>query len=188
MPGARKRSGPAREAGSLQRYHQKRDFKATPEPRGAQKTAGPRLRFVIQKHRASRLHYDFRLEADGVLKSWAIPKGPSFDPKDKRLAMHVEDHPLDYRTFEGIIPEGNYGAGEVIVWDEGTYDSVGADEREVTEKTMREGLRKGHLTFLLHGKKLRGEFALVRLKKGAENAWLLIKAADRFAGKAKTVS
>src|SRR5579872_3562607 len=176
MPGARKRSGPAREAGSLQRYHQKRDFKATPEPRGAQKTAGPRLRFVIQKHRASRLHYDFRLEADGVLKSWAIPKGPSFDPKDKRLAMHVEDHPMDYRTFEGIIPEGNYGAGEVIVWDQGTYRLA-----EGTDPAAEIG--KGKIKFVMSGKKMHGEFTLVRIRgreSDSGDPWLLVKDHDQY--------
>jgi bifunctional non-homologous end joining protein LigD len=176
MPGARKRSGPAREAGSLQRYHQKRDFKETPEPRGAQKKTGPRLRFVIQKHRASRLHYDFRLEADGVLKSWAIPKGPSFDPKERRLAMHVEDHPLDYRTFEGIIPEGNYGAGEVIVWDQGTYRLAEGDD-PATE------IGKGKIKFVMSGKKMHGEFTLVRIRgRNSESGdpWLLIKDHDEY--------
>lgn len=178
MPGARKSgaSRPAREPGSLQRYHHKRDFKATPEPRGARKKAGPRLRFVIQKHHASRLHYDFRLEADGVLKSWAIPKGPSFDPKDRRLAMHVEDHPMDYRTFEGIIPEGNYGAGEVIVWDQGTYRLAEGDDPAAE-------IGKGKIKFIMHGKKMRGEFTLVRIRgRGGESGdpWLLIKDHDEY--------
>lgn len=178
MPGARKSgaSRPTRESGSLQRYHQKRDFNVTPEPRGARTKAGSRLRFVIQKHHASRLHYDFRLEADGVLKSWAIPKGPSFDPKDRRLAMHVEDHPMDYRTFEGIIPKGNYGAGEVIVWDEGTYSVVeGADAAAE--------IGKGKIKFVMYGKKMRGEFTLVRIRgRSSESGdpWLLIKDADEY--------
>lgn len=178
MPGARKSGAgrPAKEAGSLARYHQKRDFEATPEPRGARKKASPRLRFVIQKHHASRLHYDFRLEADGVLKSWAIPKGPSLNPADRRLAMHVEDHPLDYRTFEGIIPEGNYGAGEVIVWDRGTYGLAegGDPAKEIAE---------GKIKFVMHGKKMRGEFTLVRIRGrsgGSGDPWLLIKDHDEY--------
>jgi len=166
----------SKEPGSLQRYHQKRDFRETPEPRGERKTTRGRLRFVIQKHRATRLHYDFRLEADGVLKSWAIPKGPSFDPKERRLAMHVEDHPMDYRTFEGIIPKGNYGAGEVIVWDEGTYKlAEGTDAAEE--------IGKGKIKFIMFGKKMHGEFTLVRIKgRGGESGdpWLLIKDHDEY--------
>ena len=177
MPGARKSGAnrSAREPGSLQRYKQKRDFKATPEPRGARKKAGHRLLFVIQKHHASRLHYDFRLEADGVLKSWAVPKGPSFDPKDRRLAMHVEDHPMDYRTFEGIIPKGNYGAGEVIVWDEGWYELS-----EGTDPAAEIG--KGKIKFVMHGKKMHGEFTLVRIRgrDASGDPWLLIKDHDEY--------
>jgi len=161
----------------LEKYVAKRNFSKTPEPSGAEKTkssAGKRLRFVVQMHRASRLHWDFRLEADGVLKSWAIPKGPTLDSGEKRLAMHVEDHPFDYRDFEGIIPKGNYGAGEVIVWDRGTYKLL-----EGTDTT--EQIEKGSLKFELFGKKLHGGFALVHIKKaraGEENAWLLIKERD----------
>ena len=165
-----------RERGSLQRYQKKRRFDDTPEPRGTRAKAGRKLRFVIQKHRATRLHYDFRLEADGVLKSWAIPKGPSFDPKDRRLAMHVEDHPMDYRTFEGIIPKGNYGAGEVIVWDEGTYELA-----EGTDAAAEIGA--GKIKFIMHGKKVHGEFTLVRIKgRGGESGdpWLLIKDHDEY--------
>src|SRR5215469_13986376 len=139
----------------------------------------PGLRFVIQKHRASHLHYDLRLESEGVLKSWAIPKGPSLNPRDKRLAVQVEDHPLEYADFEGVIPEGEYGSGEVIVWDRGNYQPVG--------RSVAEGLREGKITFRLNGKKLEGEFSLVRLKSGGENDWLLIKAADEFASR-KTVA
>ena len=167
---------PEREPGSLQRYHKKRDFAETPEPRGARKKSGRKLRFVIQKHRATRLHYDFRLEADGVLKSWAIPKGPSFDPKERRLAMHVEDHPMDYRTFEGIIPKGNYGAGEVIVWDEGTYELAEGDD-------PTEEIGAGKIKFVMYGKKMHGEFTLVRIKgRGGESGdpWLLIKDHDEY--------
>lgn len=178
MPGTRKSaaSRPPKEAGSLARYHKKRDFDETPEPRGARKKTGARLRFVIQKHHASRLHYDFRLEADGVLKSWAIPKGPSFDPKDRRLAMHVEDHPMDYRTFEGIIPKGNYGAGEVIVWDEGTYALSEGDD-------PAKEIGKGKIKFVMHGKKMHGEFTLVRIRgRDSEGGdpWLLIKDHDEY--------
>src|SRR5579884_1129762 len=178
MPAARKSGAnrSRREPGSLKRYVQKRDFEATPEPRGQRKKSAGRLLFVIQKHHATRLHYDFRLEADGVLKSWAIPKGPSFDPKDRRLAMHVEDHPMDYRTFEGIIPKGNYGAGEVIVWDEGTYELVEGDDPAAE-------IGKGKIKFVMHGKKMRGEFTLVRIRgRGGESGdpWLLIKDHDEY--------
>ena len=177
MPGTRKSaaSRSTKEAGSLARYHKKRDFAETPEPRGARKKTAGRLKFVIQKHHASRLHYDFRLEADGVLKSWAIPKGPSFDPKDRRLAMHVEDHPMDYRTFEGIIPKGNYGAGEVIVWDQGTYALAEGDDPS-------EEIGKGKIKFVMYGKKMHGEFTLVRIR-GRESdgdPWLLIKDHDEY--------
>lgn len=166
---------------SLAKYHQKRHFKKTPEPVGReQKGRGP-LRFVVQKHQASRLHYDFRLELDGTLKSWAVPKGPSLNPADKRLAMMVEDHPLDYRTFEGNIPKGNYGAGSVMVWDQGTYTSRATAERKESERLLRKGLREGQLTFVLSGEKLKGEFSLVRLKRGEGNAWLLIKKRDQWA-------
>jgi len=160
---------------ALATYAEKRDFSKTPEPSGAraERLATARARFVVQMHRASRLHYDFRLEADGVLKSWAIPKGPSFDTREKRLAMAVEDHPLDYRDFEGIIPAGNYGAGEVIVWDRGTY-------RLLEGASTTQQIAKGSLKFELFGKKLRGAFALVHIKGrgGEENAWLLIKERD----------
>jgi bifunctional non-homologous end joining protein LigD len=163
---------------SLATYHKKRRFTRTPEPRGRAQHAHGDLRFVVQKHAASRLHYDFRLELDGTLKSWAIPKGPSLDPSDKRLAVMVEDHPLDYRTFEGTIPEGNYGAGTVIVWDEGTYSAAKAADSRECERLLREGLREGHLSFVLKGKKLKGEFSLVKLKRGKGNEWLLIKKRD----------
>ena len=135
----------------------------------------------MQKHDASRLHYDFRLELDGVMKSWAVPKGPSLDPSDKRLAVMVEDHPLDYRTFEGTIPAGNYGAGTVMVWDEGFYTAVPSNDRGGSEKAMREGLAKGHLKIILEGTKLKGEFSLVRLNRGKEQDWLLIKGRDEWA-------
>jgi bifunctional non-homologous end joining protein LigD len=166
---------------SLAKYNQKRSFDKTPEPKGGKASAGA-LRFVIQKHDASHLHYDFRLEMDGVLKSWAVPKGPSINPKDKRLAMMVEDHPYDYRTFEGIIPKGNYGAGTVIVWDEGYYEPIETIKgRDAQEKELLKELKSGSLKIKLHGKKLKGEFALVKTKGMADNAWLLIKHKDDYA-------
>lgn len=164
---------------SLTKYRQKRTFTKSPEPRGATHKTGQELEFVVQKHRASHLHYDFRLELDGVLKSWAVPKGPSLNPADKRLAMQVEDHPYDYRTFEGKIPKGNYGAGDVIVWDHGTYEPV--TDGKNPQATLREALKKGHLSFIMHGQKLRGEFTLVKSPHMGENAWLLIKKDDRYA-------
>jgi bifunctional non-homologous end joining protein LigD len=160
----------------LAEYERKRDFDATPEPKGKKRTASSVLRFVVQKHAATRLHYDFRLEAGGVLASWAIPKGPSLDTHERRLAMHVEDHPYDYRTFEGIIPKGNYGAGAVIVWDEGTYTLAEGDD------PVRE-IAGGKIKFILHGKKLHGMFTLVKIKShGGESGepWLLIKDKDEF--------
>ena len=166
---------------SLKKYRQKRHFRETPEPKGSQRPSSGLLHFVVQKHHASRLHYDFRLELGGVLKSWAVPKGPSLDPADKRLAMMVEDHPLDYATFEGIIPEGNYGAGTVMVWDNGTYEARGAHDRASSERFAEEGLKRGDLKIILHGRKLRGEFALVKLRRGEPNAWLLLKKKDEFA-------
>ena len=159
---------------SLREYNRKRDFTATPEPSGKPVRGGKRLRFVIQKHRATRLHYDFRLEADGAMPSWAVPKGPTLVPGERRLAMHVEDHPLSYRTFEGVIPQGQYGAGEVIVWDEGWY--------ELAEGTnAAKEIENGKIKFILHGKKMHGMFTLVRMKpREGEHGdpWLLIKDHD----------
>ncbi|MGA2419543.1 MAG: DNA ligase D [Candidatus Acidiferrum sp.] len=158
----------------LAEYRRKRDFKVTSEPAGGKTRAGSRV-FVIQKHSATRLHYDLRLEMDGVLKSWAVPKGPSLDPSVKRLAIHVEDHPFEYRKFEGQIPAGQYGAGDVIIWDRGTYEIEGALSGE-------QQLEKGDLKFTLHGEKLRGSFALVKLRRSErQNEWLLIKHRDEFA-------
>ncbi len=165
---------------ALTLYKKKRSFRDTPEPTGG-KASGQGLHFVVQKHAASRLHYDFRLEMEGVLKSWAVPKGPSLNPADKRLAMMVEDHPYDYRTFEGIIPKGNYGAGTVIVWDEGTYESLEPGTKSEQEKILLKQLKGGSLKLRIHGKKLKGEFALVRLKNSESNAWLLIKHRDKYA-------
>lgn len=165
----------------LQTYRHKRNFSKTPEPEGTVHPTKGQLRFVVQKHAASHLHYDFRLELDGVLKSWAVPKGPSVNPADKRLAMMVEDHPYDYRTFEGIIPKGNYGGGTVMVWDEGTYESRFGGTPKEQLSYLREGLRKGQITFILHGNKLKGEFTLVKIHNRGENAWLLIKKGDEYA-------
>ncbi len=158
---------------SLDTYRRKRDPARTPEPFGAPGGAAPGAarRFVIQEHAARRLHWDFRLEIDGVLASWAVPKGPSVDPKEKRLAVQTEDHPLDYGGFEGIIPAGNYGAGAVILWDRGTYETVGGEAPGA-------GLESGKLDLLLNGHKLRGRWALVRIKRGSGRDWLLIKKAD----------
>lgn len=165
----------------LVEYRKKRRFDQTPEPDGG-RASGKKLAFVVQKHRASSLHYDFRLELRGVLLSWAVPKGPSLNPADKRLALRVEDHPFGYKDFEGIIPEGNYGAGSVIVWDQGTYEPVDQPKGKAdAEKMIAAGIRKGSLKFRLHGQKLNGEFALVKTAGRGENSWLLIKHRDEFA-------
>jgi bifunctional non-homologous end joining protein LigD len=168
---------------SLTLYKKKRSFKNTPEPSGNDKSGKEeKLLFVVQKHDATRLHYDFRLEMKGVLKSWAIPKGPSMNPADKRLAMHVEDHPFDYKDFEGIIPKGNYGAGTVIVWDNGTYEpSEKESTRKEQEKKLLSDFHKGSLRIILRGKKLKGEFALVKTQEREGNTWLLIKKKDKYA-------
>ncbi|MDH6251155.1 bifunctional non-homologous end joining protein LigD [Chryseobacterium sp. H1D6B] len=166
---------------ALKDYNEKRKFNETSEPKGKAKKSKDKLIFVIQRHAATRLHYDFRLEMEGVLKSWAVPKGPSLDPNDKRLAMMVEDHPYDYKDFEGNIPEGNYGAGQVEVWDSGTYEPLEENGSVSDEKELLKELKSGSLKFTLHGKKLKGEFALVKMKNSEENAWLLIKHKDEFA-------
>ena len=166
----------------LDKYREKRNFSVTPEPSGNKaKAAAPKhLKFVVQKHRATSLHYDFRLEFNAVLLSWAVPKGPCLDPAVKRLAMQVEDHPLEYGGFEGIIPEGEYGGGTVMVWDNGEW------EPEVPD--IAEALRRGDLKFTLHGKKLRGSWVLVRTRGYGDKygnkdgrSWLLIKHRDKFA-------
>lgn len=165
---------------SLARYKEKRNFKSTTEPKGGKTKAG-KLIFVIQKHDASHLHYDFRLEMDGVLKSWAVPKGPSTNPEVKRLAMAVEDHPYDYKNFEGIIPEGNYGAGTVMIWDKGTYEPIEPIKgKKEQEKHLLKQLKAGSIKIIIHGEKLKGEWALVHTKQ-SENSWLLIKHRDEFA-------
>src|SRR5918992_383251 len=172
--------------GKLNDYSAKRAFDITPEPAAAvpQTRSGPLL-FVIQQHSATRLHYDLRLECDGVLKSWAVPKGPSLDPGDKRLAVPTEDHPFDYGSVEGIIPAGQYGAGEVIVWDCGVYspdeDGPWVEDRGEAQKQILRGLEKGKLSITLRGEKVKGSFALVRTSRGKD--WLLIKHKDRFVAK-----
>lgn len=162
--------------GGLSQYRRKRDFAKTPEPKGARrKRAAHALRFVVQKHAARRLHYDFRVEMGGVLKSWAVPKGPSLDPGVKRLAVEVEDHPIEYGDFEGVIPEGEYGGGTVLVWDAGTWVPEGSDPEA--------DHRRGSLKFELRGKRLRGRWGLVRMRRrsGGDKNWLLIKEQDEFA-------
>ncbi len=136
--------------------------------------------FVVQKHGARSLHYDFRLEADGVLKSWSVPKGPSTNPAEKRLAVPTEDHPLDYENFEGVIPPGEYGAGPVIVWDTGTYENRTKDSSG-HEVPVTDAIENGHVSFSLHGKKLRGGYSLTRIRSGREPGWLLVKKADKYA-------
>lgn len=165
---------------ALTLYKKKRNFGETPEPKGKEKSSKSKLAFVVQRHKASRLHYDFRLEMDGVLKSWAVPKGPSLNPADKRLAMMVEDHPYDYKDFAGVIPSG-YGAGIVEIWDKGTYADLDNSDIKTAQKLLRAGLKAGNLKFQLFGKKLKGEFALVKLKGREENSWLLIKHRDDYA-------
>ena len=167
---------------SLREYREKRNFRASPEPAGlASKEQSKRSRsriYVIQKHQASRLHYDFRLEHNGMLLSWAVPKGPSLDPSVKRLAIQVEDHPVEYAKFEGVIPEGQYGAGTVMVWDIGTWIPE--------QDNIADAIKKGELKFTLRGKKLRGSWVLVRTPgygRNARKSWLLIKHRDRYASK-----
>ncbi|MFB3830191.1 MAG: DNA polymerase ligase N-terminal domain-containing protein [Bryobacteraceae bacterium] len=163
---------------ALEEYARKRNFANTPEPgppRAPRKRAQDLPYFCVQRHHASRLHYDFRLEVDGTLKSWAVPKGPTLDPSLKHFAAHVEDHPLEYGSFEGNIPPGNYGAGSVMLWDRGTFEALG-------DTPAREQYERGDLKFRLHGKKLHGSFALVRMKnRGKGNEWLLLKKRDEFA-------
>ena len=169
---------------SLSTYKSKRKFNETSEPDTAIKKGNKQLSFVVQRHKASHLHYDFRLEMEGVLKSWAVPKGPSLNPADKRLALMVEDHPYDYKDFKGIIPEGNYGAGIVEIWDNGTYTALTDDKDADNEKLLKAGLKAGNLKVVLKGKKLKGEFVLVKIKNKTgdkENTWLLIKHNDKFA-------
>jgi bifunctional non-homologous end joining protein LigD len=165
----------------LAEYRRKRDFTQTREPRGGRRSAAPKLAYVIQKHAATHLHFDLRLELDGVMKSWAVPKGPSLDPSVKRLAMEVEDHPVEYNAFEGTIPKGEYGGGTVMIWDRGTYRYGGKDADPI--EGLRRGYAKGDFKFVLQGKRLKGSWVLVRTRRrGARRSqWLLFKHQDEFA-------
>jgi bifunctional non-homologous end joining protein LigD len=167
--------------GQLAEYRSKRDFRRTAEPEGGKTRKAHKLAFVIQKHAASHLHYDLRLELDGVMKSWAVPKGPSLDPSVKRLAMQVEDHPIEYNKFEGTIPKGEYGGGSVMLWDRGTYSYGGADPDP--EEGLRRGYDKGDFKFVLNGKRLKGSWVLVRTRtvQPGKPQWLLIKHKDEYA-------
>ena len=165
---------------TLAEYRRKRDFTRTAEPAGGRAATKKKLAFVIQRHAASRLHYDLRLELDGVMKSWAVPKGPSLDPAVKRLAMEVEDHPIEYNTFEGTIPQGEYGGGTVMIWDRGTYKYGGEDPDPIGG--LRRGYEKGDFKFILQGKRLKGSWVLVRTRRGeSKPQWLLIKHRDEHA-------
>ncbi len=165
---------------ALKEYASKREFEKTPEPKPGPGPEGNRLLFVVHKHAARALHYDLRLALDGALKSWAVPRGPSLDPSLKRLAVMVEDHPLDYKDFEGVIPEGNYGAGSVIIWDRGFYHHPSTRDENESERLLLDGFRKGNMKFVLEGEKLHGEFALVKTEKEGKS-WLLLKKKDRNA-------
>lgn len=160
----------------LEEYRKKRDFRETSEPQGSENKKNNGNVFVIQKHDAQNLHYDFRLEVDGVLKSWVIPKGPSTDPGEKRLAVPTEDHPLDYADFEGVIPEGNYGAGTVIVWDRGSYENI--TEKDGEKISMEEAIDAGHVSVSLSGEKLKGGYALIRTGTDTDKRWLMVKIKD----------
>lgn len=160
----------------LQNYRNKRDFNHTPEPPAKKQSKEQvELQFVVQEHHASHLHFDFRLEVEGVLKSWAVPKGPPQNASEKRLAIQVEDHPFDYLTFEGTIPKGSYGAGTVKIWDIGYYTAEEAKSVEESQRLMRKGLEEGHVKVLLHGKKMQGPYSLIRFKGEDSNQWLFIK-------------
>jgi bifunctional non-homologous end joining protein LigD len=166
----------------LGEYRRKRDFSRTAEPRGRPRKAGRKLAYVIQKHAASHLHFDLRLELDGVMKSWAVPKGPSLDPSVKRLAMQVEDHPIEYNRFEGTIPQGEYGGGTVMIWDRGSYTYGGNEDTDPAEG-LRRGYAKGDFKFVLEGERLAGSWVLVRTRRGdvRRPQWLLIKHRDEAA-------
>ena len=165
---------------SLDAYRRKRSLRRSGEPAAARRGGGRKPRFVVQQHDASTEHYDFRLEADGVLKSWAVPKGPSVDPRDKRLAVATEDHPLEYANFEGVIPQGENGAGRVIVWDNGFFHNRTHD-RDGRPVDAATAIERGHIAVELHGKKLRGGFSLTRIRGRGGGQWMLVKSADEFA-------
>jgi bifunctional non-homologous end joining protein LigD len=175
---AAKQSG-RKTSDSLDTYRAKRDFSRTAEPAGRARKTGRDLRFVVQKHAASHLHFDFRLELDGVMKSWAVPKGPSYDPAVKRLAMQVEDHPIEYNSFEGTIPKGEYGGGTVMIWDRGTYEAESGEGHDA----VREGYERGDLKIIMHGERMQGSWVLVRTRRDprGRNQWLLIKHRDHLA-------
>ena len=164
---------------TLRKYRQKRRSDSSEPFIESEKLAANSLQFVVHRHQATHLHFDFRLELEGVLKSWAVPKGPSLNPKEKRLALQVEDHPLAYLNFEGVIPEGNYGAGMVEIWDKGTYHALDTSDRQESEAILRQQLHKGILRFVLNGQKLKGEYVLVKMKSKSDNSWLLIKHNDQ---------
>ncbi|HMQ92637.1 MAG TPA: DNA polymerase ligase N-terminal domain-containing protein [Amaricoccus sp.] len=161
-------------------YRGMRDFSRTPKPEGGSGGARGKPIFVVQRHDASTEHYDFRIEVDGTMKSWAVPKGPSTDPRDKRLAVPTEDHPVEYADFEGVIPEGEYGAGTVLVWDRGSYENLTRDE-DGGERGVAEALEAGHVVLRLHGEKIAGGYALQRIGTGDETRWLLVKVDDEAA-------
>ena len=173
------KKSPARTEDTLDVYNAKRDFTKTAEPAGRAKKTGKQLQFVIQKHAASHLHFDFRLELDGVMKSWAVPKGPSYDPTVKRLAMQVEDHPIEYNEFEGTIPKGQYGGGTVMIWDRGTYEAESGDGVDA----VRDGYKRGDLKITMHGERMQGSWVLVRTRRDPKGRaqWLLIKHRDHLA-------
>jgi len=171
----------------LKEYHKKRNFDVSSEPFGKSKNKKDKDIFVLQKHQASHLHYDFRLAVDGVLKSWAVPKGPSTDPDEKRLAIPTEDHPMEYADFEGGIPEGQYGGGTVMLWDVGMYKNTRRDDKGKLIP-MKEQIEKGHITFVLEGKKLKGGFSLIRFQKGMDEKWFLKKVDDEEADARKNLT
>lgn len=171
----------------LKEYHKKRNFELSPEPIGKRKIKQDKEIFVIQKHQASHLHYDLRLAVDGVLKSWAVPKGPSRDPDEKRLAIPTEDHPMEYADFEGSIPEDQYGGGTVMLWDAGTYQNVRKDKKG-NLIPMKDQIENGHANFILNGKRLKGGFSLIRFQKGKDEKWFLKKVDDKEADEGKNLT
>lgn len=171
----------------LEEYHKKRNFDISSEPFGESRNKNEKEIFVIQKHQASHLHYDFRIAIEGVLKSWAVPKGPSTDPDEKRLAIPTEDHPMEYANFEGNIPEGQYGGGTVMLWDAGTYQNVRKDKKG-SLIPMKDQIENGHANFILNGKKLKGGYSLIRFQKGKDEKWILKKGDDAEADPGKNLT